>query len=109
MVMMRSSWGMFADRILSIVVLPLPVPPEMRKFIFALTRLSIISAISGVKVLKPRMSVIVNGMAAKRRIDIIGPSMAGGGMMALTREPSGKRADTIGLDSHTRRPTRDTN
>jgi hypothetical protein len=29
-------------------------------------------------------------------------------MMALTREPSGRRASTIGLDSSTRRPTRDT-
>ena len=28
--------------------------------------------------------------------------------MALTREPSGRRASTIGEDSSTRRPTRDT-
>ncbi len=34
--------------------------------------------------------------------------MASGGMMALTRLPSGRRASTIGLDSSTRRPTRPT-
>ena len=51
---------------------------------------------------------ICSGTAAKRRIDRMGPSMASGGMMALTREPSGSRASTIGLDSSTRRPTRET-
>ncbi len=44
--------------------------------------------------------------APKRRIDSTGPSIASGGMIALTREPSGRRASTIGLDSSTRRPTR---
>jgi hypothetical protein len=34
-----------------------------------------------------------------------GPSMASGGAMTLTREPSGRRASQIGLDSSTRRPT----
>ena len=34
--------------------------------------------------------------------------MASGGIMALTREPSARRASTIGEDSSTRRPTRDT-
>jgi hypothetical protein len=34
--------------------------------------------------------------------------MASGGMMALTREPSGSRASTIGEDSSIRRPTRET-
>ena len=33
---------------------------------------------------------------------------ASGGMMALTREPSGRRASTIGLDSSMRRPTGET-
>ena len=36
------------------------------------------------------------------------PSTASGGMTALTRLPSGSRASTIGLDSSTRRPIRDT-
>jgi hypothetical protein len=33
------------------------------------------------------------------------PSMASGGAMTLTREPSGRRASQMGLDSSTRRPT----
>ena len=44
----------------------------------------------------------------KRRIESDGPSSASGGMIALIREPSGRRASTIGDDSSTRRPTRDT-
>jgi hypothetical protein len=53
-------------------------------------------------------SSIVSGVRPKRRIDMIGPSSASGGMIALTREPSGSRASTIGELSSTRRPTRDT-
>ncbi len=41
-------------------------------------------------------------------MDRAAPSSAKGGMMALTRDPSGKRASTMGLDSSTRRPMRDT-
>ncbi|MNC94652.1 hypothetical protein D3C83_115590 [compost metagenome] len=37
-----------------------------------------------------------------------GPSTASGGMMALIREPSDRRASTIGWDSSTRRPTAET-
>ncbi len=33
------------------------------------------------------------------------PSMASGGAITLTREPSGRRASQIGVDSSTRRPT----
>ena len=46
------------------------------------------------------------GWRRKRRIDTIAPSRASGGMMALSRLPSGKRASTIGSVSSTRRPTR---
>ncbi len=38
-------------------------------------------------------------------MDSSGPSTASGGMMALTREPSLRRASTMGVDSSTRRPT----
>ena len=41
----------------------------------------------------------------KRRIESSGPSTASGGMMALTRDPSLKRASTMGVDSSMRRPT----
>ena len=44
----------------------------------------------------------------KRRIERIGPSIAAGGMIAFTREPSGSRASTMGEVSSTRRPTRET-
>ena len=43
-----------------------------------------------------------------RRIETSGPSIANGGIIAFTREPSGRRASTIGVDSSIRRPTRDT-
>ena len=43
--------------------------------------------------------------AGKRRIESSGPSTASGGMIALTREPSGRRASTIGELSSMRRPT----
>ncbi len=36
------------------------------------------------------------------------PSIDSGGTTALTRLPSGSRASTIGLDSSTRRPMRET-
>ena len=39
------------------------------------------------------------------RIEMVGPSMASGGMMMLTRLPSLRRASTSGVDSSTRRPT----
>src|SRR4030095_5572889 len=53
----------------------------------------------------PRASARVSS-AANPRIDRTGPSSANGGMIAFTREPSGRRASTIGDDSSTRRPTR---
>ncbi len=53
-------------------------------------------------------SSAVSGSAANLRIVSVEPSIASGGMTALTRLPSGSRASTIGLDSSTRRPMRDT-
>ena len=50
----------------------------------------------------------VMGSRPKRRIERHGPSIASGGMMAFTREPSARRASTMGDDSSTRRPTRET-
>ena len=44
----------------------------------------------------------------KRRIVIVGPRSASGGMITLTRSPVGSRASTIGLDSSTRRLTCET-
>ena len=42
---------------------------------------------------------------ANLRIVSCGPSIASGGMTAFTREPSGRRASTIGDDSSMRRPS----
>ena len=47
----------------------------------------------------------MNGSLANFRIVRNGPPMASGEMTAFTREPSGSRASTIGVDSSTRRPT----
>ncbi|MNQ73099.1 hypothetical protein D3C85_878220 [compost metagenome] len=54
-----------------------------------------------------RLSVLSRS-TAKRRIDMLGPSMASGGMIALTREPSLSRASTNGEDSSIRRPRLET-
>ena len=50
----------------------------------------------------------VSGSAANLRMVSAEPSTASGGTTALTRLPSGRRASTIGLDSSTRRPMRET-
>ena len=50
----------------------------------------------------------MNGSRANFRMVRNGPSIASGGMMAFTREPSGRRASTIGDDSSMRRPTCET-
>ena len=46
------------------------------------------------------------GMLPKRRMLITGPCSESGGMMALTRDPSARRASSIGELSSMRRPTR---
>ena len=46
----------------------------------------------------------MNGLAENFRMVMTGPTSDSGGMMALTREPSVRRASTIGDDSSTRRP-----
>ena len=108
MVTMRSSAGMKPEITFSKVVLPLPVPPEIKILIFAFANAPNNVATGRVKLLNPSRSGIDKGFTEKRRIDRIGPSIANGGIMALTREPSGKRASTMGLDSSIRRPIRET-
>jgi len=108
MVTMRSAAGIKPESTLSSVVLPLPVPPEIRMLTLAWPSACSTSTIGGVRLRLASRFSMVSGLTAKRRIDRIGPSIASGGMMAFTREPSGRRASTIGLDSSTRRPTRET-
>ncbi|OPZ66532.1 MAG: hypothetical protein BWY83_02861 [bacterium ADurb.Bin478] len=54
------------------------------------------------------MSCMVNVRTLNLRMERMGPSSANGAITALTREPSGNRASTMGLDSSTRRPTWET-
>ena len=68
MVTIRSSSGMNDERMLSIVVLPEPVPPETTMFRRAFTQASRNSTISGVAVPKRTRSSIVNGVAENFRM-----------------------------------------
>ena len=107
-VTMRSSPGTNADIAFSSVVLPVPVPPEMRMLSLPLTHDARNCAALGEIDPKLIRSSIVYGSRANLRIVSVGPRSASGGMIALTRLPSGRRASTIGEDSSTRRPTCDT-
>ena len=60
--------------------------------------------ISGVAVPNRTRSSTVNGFAANLRTVMTGPTSDSGSMIALTRDPSGRRASTRGLDSSIRRP-----
>ncbi len=90
------------------MVFPAPVPPEMIKFKRPLTMAESNSSMGSVRVLFSSMLRAVMGSRPKRRIERQAPSRASGGMMALTREPSCRRASTMGEDSSTRRPMRET-
>ena len=106
MVMMRSSLGDEADdSTLSVVVLPAPVPPLTRMLSRPRTHAARNSATVRVIVPNAIRSSAVSGSVANLRMVSIEPSTASGGMIALTRLPSGRRASTIGLASSTRRPT----
>ncbi len=61
-------------------------------------------AISGLIVPKSTSRSSVNGWRENLRMVSAGPWIARGGIIALTREPSGKRASTKGLLSSMRRP-----
>src|SRR5581483_1782452 len=104
-VTMRSSWGMNDDSTLRAVVLPVPVPPLTMMLSRPLTQASRNWATVREKEPKLMRSPTVNGSLANFRMVRKGPPMASGAMTALTREPSGRRASTMGFDSSTRRPT----
>ncbi len=92
MVTMRSSDGMKDDKTLSSVVLPEPVPPDTTQLSRACThalRNSTASAVS--EPYEIRFST-VNGILENLRMVSTGPMSDRGGMMALTRLPSGRRA-----------------
>jgi len=103
-VTMRSEEGKKLESMLSRVVLPVPVPPETTIFCRAVTQARRKSIIFWFNVPTRSMSASVNTFLANLRMLIVGPFRHRGGMMMFTREPSGRRASTIGLDSSTRRP-----
>ena len=81
---------------LSSVVLPEPVPPEISMFSRARTQPARSWSISSVMRAVVEQVLRAVSPAPNRRIERTGPSSASGGMIALTREPSGRRASTIG-------------
>ena len=106
-VMMRSPGGTAADIAFSSVVLPAPVPPAMTTLSLPSTTARR-SCVVGLSIEFISVSWSSVNRRGKRRIVIVGPRSASGGMITLTRSPVGRRASTIGLDSSTRRFTCDT-
>ena len=80
------------------------VPPETTMLSRAETHARRKSAISWVRVDSRVRSASLNTVLENLRMLMLGPFSESGGMMILTREPSGRRASTIGLLSSTRRP-----
>ena len=105
MVTMRSCSGMKAESALSIVVLPEPVPPEMMRFTLETTEARRKPAAASLM-----LPMRIRSSTPKRsfwnlRMVITGPPTAIGESTMFTREPSGRRASTIGEDSSRHRPT----
>ena len=105
-VTMRSSAGMNDDSTLSVVVLPVPVPPETMTLSRPTTQAcEEAGRRAALSVPKRMRSSTWNGSLENFRMVRNGPPMASGWITALTREPSGRRASTIGVASSMRRPT----
>ena len=101
MVTMRSPLGIAAESALRSVVLPALVPPATSTFQPASTTHSRNAAACG-----PRPNASSGtARAPKRRIVTHGPSTASGGITAWRREPSGRRASTMGEARSSRRPS----
>ena len=75
---------------LSSVVLPAPVPPDTMMFSRLWTAAFRKSSIGWVSDSRSTRSCAPRRSVRKRRIETAGPSSASGGMIALTREPSGE-------------------
>ena len=105
---MRSLFGIAAESAFSSVVFPEPVPPEMSMFSCASMQRDRKSTDSA----ESDPMLIMSSSASRRRLNFrivsSGPESESGGMIALTRLPSGRRASTIGDASSIRRPTCET-
>ena len=107
-VITRSSLGIKLDNAFRNVVFPEPVPPLINILNFAFTIRSKSSATSGVMEPYSISFLTVIGSSGNFRIVTVGPSNAIGGSTTFTREPSRRRASTIGFASLTVRFTLDT-
>src|SRR5215213_3412503 len=99
MVIRRSLGEMYDERALSIVVLPEPVPPDTMTDIRPRTAAVSTSAIGGLIAPISTSRSMENGRLENFRMETRGPSTATGRTATLTRDPSGRRASTIGEDS----------
>ncbi len=95
----RSPAGAHPASALSSVVLPAPVPPATTRFQPAVTASASSSATGSA-----HQAASGSGRTEKRRTARQGPSTDTGATTAWTRDPSGRRASTTGLDRSTRRP-----
>ena len=102
---MRSLFGMAAESAFRSVVLPAPVPPEIRMLSSASTASRRNSTVSWESVPIPTSASRSNRFCENFLIVRSGPESESGAITAFTREPSGRRASTIGEDSSIRRPT----
>ena len=93
------------DSTLSRVVLPEPVPPDTTMFRRLTTQARRNSAIWSVIEPKRIRSETSSFFFENLRMVTVGPSIEQGGMIAFTREPSGRRASTIGHLRSMRRPS----
>ena len=105
MVTMRSSSGMKLERMFSSVVLPEPVPPVTTMFLRSRTATCRNSSIGSLIEPNCSRSSPLSLRLLNLRMLRLGPRSATGGITALTREPSARRASTIGELSSMRRPS----
>ena len=103
-VTMRSSSGTKRERVFNMVVFPEPEPPEITMLSRASVQAPRKSSIPVVRVSFFRRSSVVRSFFPKRRMDRTGPISERGGMTAHMREPSARRASTMGDESSMRRP-----
>ena len=95
---------MCCDTAFSNVVLPEPVPPEIRMLSRERAAISSSRAISGDRFCCRTIVSSVRLCLGNLRIEIVPPFSTSGGKTILTRLPSASRASTIGLASSMRRP-----
>ena len=104
MVTTRSPEGMRRDSMLSNVVLPEPVPPLTTILRLCVTARRSKRAMAGDKDCLASRSSSVKAWGANLRMVKAGPFRASGGITTFRREPSAKRASTIGELSSMRLP-----